>query len=243
MDQFKINPIRQRTLSDGVADQLRDAIRSGAIPAGARLVEQELAERFSVSRVPVREAIQSLVDQGLVRKKPHYGAFVYLPAQEEIEEISSLRVVLERFVIERVVAQWQPSHQTQLHQIVREMRAAAEAGDLVRMYELDYTYHYLLWEIAGHNIVLEIVAGLRSRINRFLYEAVTHLPPMEVAHHLDSHDHLIQIIAGGDVEAAQHEITRHVLGAKGRILLHCSFIAASAPNPVDPPAAVGTACE
>jgi DNA-binding GntR family transcriptional regulator len=241
MIQFKMNPVRQRTLSDEVADQLRDAIRSGVIPAGTRLVEQELAEQFSVSRVPVREAIQSLVDQGLVRKTPRYGAFVYLPSQEEIDEISSLRVVLERFVIERVVAQWQPVFQTQLHQIVTEMRAAAEAGDYVRMYEQDYNYHYRLWEIADHSIVLEILASLRTRINRFLYEAVTLLPPMEMAHHLDSHDYLIQVIAGGDVEAAQHEITRHVLGAKGRILLHCNFPEATDLKHADSPDATGTA--
>lgn len=235
MEQFKPNPVRQQTLSDEVADQLRDAIRDGSIPPGTRLVELELAHQFGVSRVPIREAIQSLVDQGLVKKTPRHGAYVYLPSLEEIDEISSLRVVLERFVIERVVAQWQPAHQTQLHQIVTEMRSAAETGDYVHMYKLDYDYHYLLWKIADHSIVLEILAGLRARINRFLYEAVTHLAPKEVANHLDSHDFLLQLIASGDVENAQREITRHVLGAKSRILQHCNFPPTSACEQDDPP--------
>jgi DNA-binding GntR family transcriptional regulator len=227
MDPLNLNPLRQRTLSDEVANQLRDAIRSGLIPVGTRLVEQELAERFGVSRVPVREAIQSLVDQGLVKKTPHYGAHVYLPTQEEIDEISALRVVLECFVIERVVAHWQPGHERRLRQIVAEMRKAAESGDFLRMYEQDYEYHYLLWQIANHSLVLEILTSLRARINRFLYEAANLLPFEEVAHHLDSHDFLIDVIASGNVEAAQAEITQHVLGAKQRILVHCNFPAAA----------------
>lgn len=223
MDSQNLTPLRQRTLSDEVADQLRDAIRSGLIPVGTRLVEQELAERFGVSRVPVREAIQSLVDQGLVKKTPHYGAHVYLPTQQEIDEISSLRVVLERFVIERVIAHWQPTHEERLRRIVQEMRTAAESSDYVRMYEHDYEYHQLLWQIANHGIVMEILASLRARINRFLYEAAHLLPNEEVAHHLNSHDYLVDVIVSGNVEAAQSEITHHVVGAKERILRHCNF--------------------
>ena len=80
MTLAEFQPLRTRTLSDEVAERLRDAIRSGSIPPGSRLVEQELAEQLGVSRVPVREAIQTLVDEGMVRKSPHRGRLFFCPA-------------------------------------------------------------------------------------------------------------------------------------------------------------------
>jgi DNA-binding GntR family transcriptional regulator len=221
MNDPKLKPVSQRTLSDEVTERLRSAIRDGSLLPGARLIEQELAAKLDVSRVPVREAIQKLVEEGLVRKVPHRGAFVFMPSASEIEEISSLRVVLERFIIERVIERWQPRHEENLRRIVAEMRQAAAQGDFQQVYEYDYDFHRTLWEIAEHSMMLEVVAGLRSRINRFLYEATSALPATQLTMHVDSHDDLIQIINTGDVTAAQEEITRHVLGAKKRIITYC----------------------
>jgi DNA-binding GntR family transcriptional regulator len=96
MSFLELTPVEQRTLSDEAADRLRAAIRNGTLKPGMRLIERDLAERLGMSRIPIREAIQSLVEEGLAQKAPHRGAVVYIPTREEIEEISSLRVVLER---------------------------------------------------------------------------------------------------------------------------------------------------
>src|SRR5688500_796944 len=93
---FHLRPVASRNLSDEVVDSLREAIRSGLLPPGVRLVERDIAARLGVSRIPVREAIQRLAEEGLVRKVAHRGTFVYSPSAAEIEQISSLRVVLER---------------------------------------------------------------------------------------------------------------------------------------------------
>jgi DNA-binding GntR family transcriptional regulator len=116
-----LGPVSQRTLGDEAAERLRSAIRNGALPPGTRLVERELAERLGVSRIPVREAIQQLVEEGLVKKIPHRGTFVYAPSYEELEEMASLRVILEQFVVERVMARWRLDHEARLGQIVRKI--------------------------------------------------------------------------------------------------------------------------
>jgi DNA-binding GntR family transcriptional regulator len=223
MNDSKLKPVLQRTLSHEVTERLRAAIRDGSLPPGTRLIEQELAEKLDVSRVPVREAIQSLVEEGLVNKIPHRGAFVFLPSASEIEEISSLRVVLERFIIERVIERWQPRHEENLRRIVAEMREAAAQGDFQQVYEYDYDFHRTLWEIAEHSMMLEVGEGLRSRISRFLYEATSALPATQLTMHVDSHDNLIEIIKAGDIVAAQEEITSHILGAKHRIVTYCKL--------------------
>jgi DNA-binding GntR family transcriptional regulator len=149
---------------------------------------------------------------------------VYLPTANEIEEISSLRVVLERFIVERAIARWKPEHETALRRIVRQMRQGAEKRDFRQVYERDYEYHHRLWEIADHSIVLEVVAGLRSRISRFLYEANSALTPAQLTAHVDAHALLLDVVKAGDVAAAQQEIEAHVLGAKTRIMAYCTLM-------------------
>jgi DNA-binding GntR family transcriptional regulator len=219
----ELSPVQLTTLSAEVANRLRNAIRTGEFPLGSRLVERDLAERLGVSRIPVREAIQRLVEEGLVQKTPHRGTFVHSPTRNEIEEISSLRVLLECFVIERVIANWHSSHEARLRQIIETMRRAAVTNDIQRLFEQDYHFHNVLWEIAYHSLLLEVVSGLRARINRFLGEATAALPADQRDMHIESHDYLIDIIKNGNVDEAKAEITKHVLGAKTRILAHCDF--------------------
>ncbi|MCB0141039.1 MAG: GntR family transcriptional regulator [Caldilineaceae bacterium] len=219
----KTVPFQSHTLSDEVTENLRVAIRNGSLQPGARLVERDVAERLKVSRVPVREAIQRLVEEGLLIKIPHRGAFVYVPTRDEIEEISSLRVVLERFVAERVIQRWQPTHEEALRAIVREMRVAAAQRDIQQVYAHDYQFHLTVWQIADHTIMLEVLTGLRVRINRFLYEANDALPTEQIEMHVDSHEDLIDVLKGGDVERARRMFTQHVIGAKVRILAYCNL--------------------
>jgi DNA-binding GntR family transcriptional regulator len=219
----ELSPVQSTTLSYEVANRLRTAIRTGEFPLGTRLVERDLAERLGVSRIPVREAIQHLVEEGLVQKTPHRGTFVHSPTRNEIEEISSLRVLLECFVIERVIKNWHPSHELRLRQIVDTMRRAAADNDMQRLFEQDYFFHNALWEIADHALLLEVVSGLRARINRFLAEATALLPASQRESHIDSHDYMIDIVKNGSVVEARTEITNHVLGAKTRILTYCDF--------------------
>ena len=226
MSGARLEPVRQRTLSDEAAERLRTAIRDGSLAHGTRLIEEDVARDLQVSRIPVREAIQRLVEEGLVRKVPHRGAFVYLPSANEIEEISSLRVVLEQFIVERVIERWQPEHEVALRRIVERMRQAAEDGDFQQLFEQDYNFHRMLWGVADHSIMREVVAGLRSRISRFLYEANSVLTATQLNTHVNSHVKLIDVINSGDVAAAQEEITAHVLGAKNRIVGYCKLMPA-----------------
>ena len=81
-----------------VADQLRDLIRDGAYAPGARLVERSIARELGTSHIPVREALARLAEEGLVVRLPRRGARVAELSPRMLEEISSVRVVLEQFV-------------------------------------------------------------------------------------------------------------------------------------------------
>jgi len=221
---MKLIPVEQRTLGDEAADRLRTAIRSGTLRPGERLVERDLAERLGMSRIPIREAIHRLAEEGLVRKLTHRGTFVYAPTQAEIEEISSLRVVLERFVVERVITNWTLAHEARLQQVVELMRIAAASKDVHQVSDQDYLFHRVLWEIAEHGLLLEVVASLGARINRFLHEANAILTVEQLDAHVVAHEQMIAVLQRGDVVQAQDEMTQHVLSAKARILTYCNFV-------------------
>ncbi|MBX3012244.1 MAG: GntR family transcriptional regulator [Caldilineaceae bacterium] len=221
MALLDLTPVEQRTLSDEAADRLRAAIRSGVLQPGSRLIERDLAERLGMSRIPIREAIQRLVDEGLARKLPHRGAQVYTPTREEIEEICSLRVVLERFVAERAIERWQPHYEFELRQIIQHMRLAGSQQDLQEVYAQDYRFHHTLWQIANHSMMIEVLSTLRARISRFLYEANGALSMSELETHITDHNKLIDVLLSGDVAEAQDSFMQHVLGAKERILTYC----------------------
>jgi DNA-binding GntR family transcriptional regulator len=220
---MKLIPVEQRTLGDEAADRLRTAIRSGNLRPGERLVERDLAERLGMSRIPIREAIHRLAEEGLVRKLTHRGTFVYAPTLAEIEEISSLRVVLERFVVERVITNWTLVHEARLQQVVEYMRNAAINQDVHGVSDQDYLFHRVLWEIADHRLLLEVVSTLGARINRFLHEANGILTAEQLDAHVIAHEQLIKVLQRGDVLQAQDEMTQHVLSAKSRILNYCNF--------------------
>ena len=100
-----------------------------------------------------------------------------------LEEISSVRVVLEQFVCRRVLERWTPSAQAELSRLARRMTSAAERGSTKTVCELDVRFHETLWQLADHELLLEVAAGLRGRIERFLRAANAALAPEELRQH------------------------------------------------------------
>jgi DNA-binding GntR family transcriptional regulator len=213
----KLHPLDNPKLSDVAFVTLREAIISGLFPPGTHLVEQDIAEQLRISRIPVREAIQQLADDGLVVKEPRRGAYVQPYSEADLEEIYSLRIVLERFVIERVMANWSTEAKAQLQAIVDAMVQAAKAGDKLQVSQLDTKFHETLWDLASHNLLLEVVSELRVRIIRFLAEANTTLSPDELHAHAETHQSVLDALSNGAVEAAKTRITEHILGGQKRI--------------------------
>ena len=213
-----LSPIRVQTLADQATERLRNAIHRGSLAPGSQLVERELAGKLGMSRVPIREAIHRLVEEGLVKKTAHRGTIVYLPSQQEIEEITSVRIVLEQLVTERVIQRWNAEHETALREIVKHIRSAVESRNRRRLAELDTDFHTTTWRIADHAILTEMTSSLRQRVARLLKETIALMPDNELSGAINSHEWLIDAFKRGNIAAAKEEISRHILGGKDRIL-------------------------
>jgi DNA-binding GntR family transcriptional regulator len=211
------DPLPDQSLADAVADRLRAAITEGVYAPGDHLVERRLARQFGVSHIPLREALARLVEEGLVVRLPRRGARVASLTPRALEEVSSLRVVLEQFVVRRLKGRFTPTAHAGLQGIVDAMRSAADRHDLVRVHELDQQFHQRLWELTDHELLVEVAAQMRSRMNYFFRAAAASLGPDEVRQHAESHAELLAVIASGDLRAAERATQRHVEAATKRI--------------------------
>jgi DNA-binding GntR family transcriptional regulator len=211
------DPLADQSLSDAVVDRLRTAIWSGVYAPGDRLVERRLAREFGISHIPLREALARLTEEGLVERLPRRGARVASLTPRMLEEVSSLRVVLEQFVVRRLKDRFTPEAHAELQVIVDWMVEAAEQHDLVRVHELDQQFHQRLWELTDHALLVELAAQMRSRTSHFYRAAAASLGPDEVRRHADSHQQLLDVIASGDRRAAERAMQQHVEQAAQRI--------------------------
>ncbi|WP_206337759.1 GntR family transcriptional regulator [Streptomyces sp. WAC 06738] len=212
-----LHPLSSGNLADQVADALRDAILEGRYPPGTRLVERTIAAELGVSHIPVREALSRLADEGLTERTPRRGSRVATLSARELDELSTLRTVLEQFVVARVGERLTPRTERELRRIVEAMRRAAADGNFRRVFDLDQRFHERLWELADHRMLNELVTQLRSRIGAFLRAATAALPPESLEQHAASHDVLLDALLDDDPEAGRAEMARHIEAAATRI--------------------------
>lgn len=221
----RLEPIDQTgNLSEEVAKRLRSAIKAGLFQPGTHLVEQDIAEQFRVSRMPIRIAIQKLIDEGLVIKEPRRGAFVHTFSAKELDEVTSIRIALEAMVLEYAIPNWSDAIEDELGSIVERMFAAANEGDRQAIFELDVKFHAVLWELSKHALLIEVVSSLRSRISRFLQEANDRVSPAEVMQHVATHRDLLEVLKKGDVSDAKAAMTEHIRTSRERIKANYAYL-------------------
>jgi len=212
-----------------VTDELRAAIHSGEFAPGERLVERRLADMLGVSHIPVREALTRLADEGLVDRLPRRGARVSMVSAEDLDEIASLRTLLEQFVVTRVQERLTEGAKNDLRHVVDTMFDAARRADTAALFEYDRNFHQGLWELAGHRLLTSVAGQLRSRINGFLWAANSVLPPEGQLMHAQAHADLLDAIATGDPEVAKLAMAEHIAISANRIRTTAGIIATKEP--------------
>jgi DNA-binding GntR family transcriptional regulator len=203
-----LNQITNKPLREQVVDALRDAIVYGELAQGQTLVEAELAAQLGVSRAPIREALQILQSERLVEIIPYHGTRVRRLTRRDIEELYSLRSVLEAFAIRRIVAHRNPDDVEVLRRHYREMLATADGGDLKKTNALDRAFHDTLIELSRHSMLISIWYSVSLRVRQvmtLLNERNADLKQIAYNHYP-----VIEAIAEWDEEKAVGLITQHI---------------------------------
>lgn len=137
--------IPRTTFASMVGERIRSSVIEGVLAPGTQLNEVELAATFGVSRGPVREALQRLIQEGLLRSEPHRGVFVPVMSAEDIEDIYLAREALESAAVRRITGTSRAaSAYKALDKIVRGMEAAMNADDWMAVASRDMDFHTAL---------------------------------------------------------------------------------------------------
>ncbi len=204
--------------------QIRQAIVEGRYRPGQRLIEQRIAEEFTLSRTPVREALRRLEAEGLVHSEPNRGAIVRDVSMEDVTDLYGLRALLEAYAAELAASRIEPAEVEQLDAGIADFETALRSGpadDLERTRAID---------AANRRIHATILAAARhDRLSRMLEQIVDIPLVFQAFRQFDRagtershlfHQLLRTAIVAGDGQRASSLMYEHVLQGRDVLVAH-----------------------
>ncbi|MDQ2677770.1 MAG: GntR family transcriptional regulator [Actinomycetota bacterium] len=152
-----LRPSVVRTAHRTVTDRLREAILSGELPGGTRLVQSELAASLAVSVTPVREALRDLVGEGLIEFDPYRGATVHEPTLDELEEIYELRSMLTARTVSEGVQRISDDQLDLAESLHKSMKTQS---DPALWLDLNRQFHHVLDAASGRPLYQDFLGRL-----------------------------------------------------------------------------------
>jgi DNA-binding GntR family transcriptional regulator len=156
-----------RNLPDHVRSVIFEAILTGVLAPGERLMVDDVAEHFGVSKIPVREALKSLESDGWVEIRPRRGTFVKPLSETELRQVFEMRRVLEPYSA-RLAAQRRSAAQlAELEALVAEGLQGIHAGDVARTTRANSRFHSVMAEAMNNDLMGGAISNLESRLRRY----------------------------------------------------------------------------
>jgi len=206
-----------RGLGVDIAERLRAAILNGLFGPGERLPEEQLAKAMGVSRGPVREALVKLEREGLIVIRRNRGAFVARLAREDLDEVYTLRVAIERLAVQRFIANATDADFNNLQGVVNRIEELIRRGITEQdAAELDLQFHDIIYLAGKHRRLYDIWATLKPQIHVLLLNrnvADDDFRDMVVS----SHQVILDAMRNRDEELAIELTMDHLLGSYSRV--------------------------
>jgi len=203
-----IVPMRRQTIGGQIRALLRREIIIGQLPPRAMLSEQELSQRFGVSRTPIREALIKLADENLVEIYPQYGSFVAPIKLQDVLDSQFVRESLECAAIERAVERIDAAQIKVLRAILQRQRQLHRSGDYNEFFLADERMHAFIMDIAGHANAWRQVENAKAQMDRVrhLSMRIVRKRPSVIAEHSLIVDRLIHRDCAGALAAMRSHL-------------------------------------
>lgn len=217
-DRYRRPQPAERSLRQQVASSLRDAILSGSLKPGERLVEEEISQGMHTSRGPLREALRQLEQEGLVMSFPYRGSFVSrISTVEVLEVLIPLRATLEGFGFAHALDNLTDADFTALQAIVARMEEAAPAGDLLALVESDIAFHRLVMSRSDQPHTTQIWGTIAPRIRAYFYTQLRGVMPSsgQLEHLAAGHRALLEAMVSRNRERVAALLIEHMQDLPG----------------------------
>lgn len=201
--------IESKSLKDQVSERLRAAIVNGELKPGQQLVASELAVQLGVSNATLREAIQTLSVEGLVDTVPYRVPTVKTLSRKDIEDLFSVRGMLEAFATRRILASEQlPQVVDALRRICERMGQAAEQDDLRDLTAIDREFHETLIRHSDNDLLAMLWNSVSLRVQQVM--SLRNQKKGDLQQIARNHLAIVEAIAAQDVDLSVQLITEHV---------------------------------
>ncbi|WGW11659.1 GntR family transcriptional regulator [Saxibacter everestensis] len=203
-----VAPMRAQGTADLIADQLRERILDGSFAAGEPINEVHLAARLEMSRGPVREAVQRLVQEGLLTSVRNRGTSVVQLGQADIADIYQGRAAVEREAARVVINREHSELLTALDGVILQMRAALKGRSWGEVARADLKFHQTIVDAAQSRRLSKMFSTLvvETLLCIHMFENIYDPPEGIVA----QHQRLIDLLRAGDEAAYLSEIDWHL---------------------------------
>lgn len=204
------------TLREKILEHIRDAIISGTLKAGSRVSEPELAERYGISRTPIREAFRQLESEGYLTVIPRRGAVVSEFSQKDIEDFYAIKSILEGYAARQACSRLTDKELTRLEANNSRLAELAELKDIKTFVKVHNDFHETFIKAADNEKLRELITSVVTRFQRLRFMSLNLPGRMEIV--IQEHAKIIEAFRRRDAKAAEMLVQKNAEYG-GRVLL------------------------
>jgi len=191
-----LKPIKPEhsTLKDRVAATLRKAILYGGIKPGQQLKQENIASQLGISRMPVREALTQLENEGLIKNIPYKGCTVCTFTAEDIKEIYQVRKVLEGYATELATLNMTAADIAKLEDLMAQLKQCIDDDDIDSYAAWDQQFHNTIFEKAANKRLYQIIQNIWKSFPMYLAYSI----PQRIRRSYEEQSRILDAIRSGD---------------------------------------------
>ncbi len=207
---------RHQTLREKILETIREAILKGTLKAGEKVAEPELAERFGISRTPIREAFRQLESEGYLTVIPRKGAVVTSLSERDVEEFYAIKSILEGYAARMAAENLSDKDIEKLESINERLQQLADDEDVKNFFKVHNEFHDLFIRAAGNEKLRELIGQMMMRFNRLRMASLSLPGRMKIS--VDEHKKIIEAFKAHNGEKADN-LVKKTASYGGQVLL------------------------
>lgn len=214
---MKSKPIeRHQTLREKILETIREAILKGNLKPGEKVAEPELAERFGISRTPIREAFRQLESEGYLTVIPRKGAVVAALSERDVQEFYAIKSILEGYAAELAAKNLSDKDLAKLEAINEKLKKLSEEGDIKAFYRVHNEFHDTFLRAADNSKLYELIQQLGMKFSRLRMASLSVNGRMSIS--VAEHDKLLDAFRRHDGKSAE-DLVKKTAAIGGKVLL------------------------
>ncbi|MCL1925671.1 MAG: GntR family transcriptional regulator [Syntrophorhabdaceae bacterium] len=215
MRRHKIHIDSHQTLRERIVSTIRSAITNGQLKPGSRIAETEFAERFGISRTPIREAFRQLETEGFITVQPRKGAIVASFSAQDISNFYDLKAILEGYAARLATMTLTEDEIDRMDAINKMMNAALAKKDFRKVVDLHNEFRDIFLHTAGNDRLQQIVRTMTAQFQRY---RVILAVPGKMEGSVEQHKEILEAFRKRDPALAEKLVQKNALHGKKTLL-------------------------